>query len=95
MKNPNPSSWIYYPTEEKPNGKYKFTSIELNLDPDMQHVSRQTYSLLDWLGDIGGLLDILLHIGAVLVFPVSSFNIQQTLASSFFRLKEASNEEHK
>ena len=54
---------------------------------DVMNWNRQTYSLLDWLGDLGGLLDILLHIGRILVFPISSFNLKQLLMSSFFRYK--------
>ena len=43
---------------------------------DVINWNRQTYSLLDWLGDLGGLLDILLHIGHVLVLPIASFNLK-------------------
>ena len=56
--NPNEvSSWNRYPTEEDPSRKYKFTSIEFNLSTDLKITSRATYSLLDWLGDMGGLVD--------------------------------------
>ena len=71
----NPSSWIYFPTDDNPLGKYKFGSIELGVNLDLYNVSRQTYSLLDWLGDVGGLLDILLHMGSALVLPIATFNL--------------------
>ena len=51
--------------------------------------NRQTYSLLDWLGDLGGLLDILLHIGHVMMLPIASFTLRQTLMSNFFRYKQS------
>jgi len=33
--------------------------MEIILHPDKLVVNRQTYSLLDWLGDMGGLFDAL------------------------------------
>ena len=53
------SSWNKFPTPENPSTRYKFTSVEIILDPDKLVVNRQTYSLLDWLGDMGGLFDAL------------------------------------
>ena len=58
------SSWTDDLTE-KPKGQYKFGSAALVVDNKIQIVNRQTYGLLDWLGDIGGLYDamfILLNI---------------------------------
>ena len=43
---------------------------------DVTNWNRETYSLLDWLGDLGGLLDILLHIGNVIVAPLAAFNLE-------------------
>ena len=51
--------------------------------------TRQTYSLLDWLGDLGGLLDILFYMGRAIVEPVGRFTLQATLMTSFFRYKGA------
>jgi len=53
------SSWNKYPTKENPYSRYKFTSFELSISPDKMVINRQTYSLLDWLGDLGGLFDAL------------------------------------
>ena len=50
--------------------------------------SRQTYSILDWLGDIGGLLEIMFYIGSVLVEPVANFTLHTTMMASFFRYKQ-------
>ena len=56
---PEPSAWNTFPSEEFPLTKFKHTSMELNFSPDLLSVSRQTYSILDWLGDMGGLMDAL------------------------------------
>ena len=39
--------------------KYKYTSINLYQEHDLEVTERSTYSVLDWLGDIGGLFGIL------------------------------------
>ena len=54
---------------------------------DVMNWNRQTYSLLDWLGDTGGLLEILLHIGHTMMMPIASFTLKKTLMTSFFRYK--------
>ena len=84
-----PSAWINFPTAENPSAKFKYVSIEFNMSYDVLKWNRQTYSLLDWLGDLGGLLDILLHIGRILVLPISSFTLKQTLMSALFRFKHS------
>lgn len=91
MPPPLPSSWIYYPTVESPSTRFKFASIEINFNLDQIMWTRQTYSLLDWLGDLGGLYDALLHICGIIISPLSAYTLQATLLSSFFRFKERSN----
>jgi len=49
----SPSSW----TDYKGN-RYKFISFDLFMSSDKQTTFRETYQTLDFLGDIGGLLDI-------------------------------------
>ena len=72
---PQPSSWNKYPTQEEPSRKYKFTSLEVSMSPNKQVYNRQTYSLLDWLGDLGGLYDALILIASLIVAPISAFNL--------------------
>ena len=55
---PQASAWIEHPTKNE-TGLYKFSSIEVNLDQRIRSVQRETYDLLSWLGDIGGLVDAL------------------------------------
>ena len=40
---------------------------------------------MDWLGDIGGLIDIMIYIGRVLVEPFSHFSLHATLMVRLFR----------
>lgn len=87
MKETQPSSWIYFPTEENPSLLYKFLSVEINLSPDLMLWERQTYSLLDFLGDLGGLYDALFLIVKVFVSPLSIFALNSTLLANFFRFR--------
>ena len=54
--------------------------------------NRQTYSLLDWLGDCGGLFDALYYFLKVIVTPVASFNLQATLLSYLIRERPSDSE---
>ena len=87
-----PSAWNKYPSDEDPYSRYKFTSIEINFSPDREYVTRQTYGILDWFGDLGGLLDILYLLGAVLIYPVENFNLHSLLLSKMFRFRSSDKE---
>ena len=80
-----PSAWIYFPTEENPSTRFKYTSMEIKMSLDLVTWMRQTYSLLDWLGDLGGLFDALWYVVSLVVKPASAFVLQTTMLS-FFRL---------
>jgi hypothetical protein len=56
-----PSDWSTYPSY------YKFTSINLLLDYNLISVTRQTYSLLTFFGDLGGLYEALTRICGLLL----------------------------
>ena len=47
-------------------------------------IERQTYSALEWLGDIGGLIDGLRLIVLFIVAPLASFTLRVELVSSVF-----------
>ncbi len=81
---PVASSWNKYPTKENPSSRYKFTSVEIILHPDKLVSNRQTYSLLDWLGDMGGLFDALRYTCYWIVSPIASFALQSTIMSKLF-----------
>ena len=46
--------------------------------------SRQTYSLLDFLGDLGGLFDALRLIASAIVIPFSALALKLSILSSLF-----------
>ena len=75
MSDALPSSWLNWPTVQNPTAKYKYLSVEFNMSMDQKNWLRSTYSLLDWLGDLGGLLDALIHVARVLAAPMASFTL--------------------
>ena len=68
-----------------PNGQYKFSSIEILAQKTKVTTSRQTYSILDWLGDVGGLNDALYLIAQMLIFPYTKFYHAAFVMRSIFR----------
>ena len=46
--------------------------------------NRSTYSLLDWMGDLGGLFDALMTLCSLLVAPLANFSMKMTLMTTFF-----------
>ena len=87
MPPPKPSSWNVYPTRENPDGLFKYGSVEINMSQDLITWNRQTYSLLDFIGDLGGLLDGLKYVCAIIIAPFSAFSIQSLLLTSIFRYR--------
>ena len=53
-----------------PNGVRKITSVDIMIDPMKQMTIRQTYGLLDYFGDIGGLIDFLYYFFAFILHPL-------------------------
>ena len=86
---PQISSWDAFPTPENPGSRYKFTSVEVNFSQNLKTIYRQTYSMLDWLGDVGGLYDALLLIMQFITLPISTFALRSKLLSSLFRFRES------
>jgi len=60
-----------FPSDENPDAIWTYVNFNISLDNSLRQVSRKTYSLLDWCGDWGGLLDALFLIAELLVYPVS------------------------
>ena len=83
-----PHSWIYFPTEESPSSKFMYTSMEIKMSLDLVTWERSTYSLLDYLGDLGGLFDALWYIARFIVKPFSAIHLYATMLTTFFRLQE-------
>ena len=55
---------------------YKYTGAELSFSNDLTIIERQTYSSLEWLGDVGGLFDALLFLGSSLITPITAFTVK-------------------
>ena len=81
----DPSSWNTYPTAENPSTKYKFTSIEIMPSMDQLVINRNAYGALDYLGDLGGLIDAFIILGNALISPVAGFALNSRLLSSIFK----------
>ena len=88
LSSAEPSSWIYWPTPESPSNLYKYVSGEFNVSMDLKNYARQTDGLLDYLGDLGGLIDILIMLAKYIVGPFASYRLQAALLSSLFRFDE-------
>ena len=74
-----------WPTAEEPSNLYKYTGVELSFGNDLTIIERQTYSVLEWLGDVGGLFDALLFIGASIVTPITTFTLRVALVQKLYR----------
>ena len=79
-----PSAWTEFPTDDEPSKKFKYASFEIELSQDVIMWQRQTYSVLDWLGDLGGLFDALRLIGWAITSPFSSYVMKMALMIKFF-----------
>lgn len=51
-------------------------------------INRETYDVLSWLGDIGGLIDALYYISNLILKPFSQFMLQSMLLRSLFRVQD-------
>ena len=72
---------------------YKYVSIEMTINLNRMNWSRQTYSFLDWLGDLGGLFDALYYFFYLLLLPFSSFRFDSWFLNSLFRFRPSSKQQ--
>ena len=76
------SAMIDYPK------RYKITGFEILLNPDIETISRHSYDVLEWLGDMGGMMQGLEWIGLILIGTYyvpsngNSFVVSQLFSSS-------------
>ena len=54
--------------------------FEIKAEPNLKKISRKTDSILEWLGEWGGLLDALNFLGKHLLSSYTSYNLQNSLA---------------
>ena len=79
-----PSVYTKWPTQENPDGVFTFGSIWIEQGQSKTTIERTTYSLLEWLGDIGGLADSLVFIGRVLIGPIAAFMMKANILELAF-----------
>ena len=60
--------------------------MSVNLSPDVPKIRRKTDSLLDWLGDWGGLLDSLYFLADILISPLSAYMMKSKLAQLLVKI---------
>ena len=89
LSDDKPSAWINFPDANNTSARYKYLSSEFKVSIDRQNFSRETYSFLDWLGDLGGLIDALIIVTNYIVAPFAGYRLQAALTSSLFRFIES------
>jgi len=73
-----PSAYIDYPKN------YKFISIAIEVDPTISVISRETYSLLDLFGDVGGLYEFIQIAAGTLVSSFAALNLKALIANKLY-----------
>ena len=73
-----------WPTRDEPS-YYQFNSVYLELSQEYLTYERSTYSLLEWLGDVGGLFDGLKIVAYFILWPFSAFAMKAELMTSLFK----------
>ena len=73
-------SSVQFPTKENPNAIFSYLSFIMTRNLDLKVHNRKTYSLLDWLGDVGGLLDGMYLLGELLIAGYSATSLESYLA---------------
>jgi hypothetical protein len=80
MGTPEDSAWTNYPN------KYKFISLAFFMSVDAQVTNRETYEFLEYLGDIGGLIDILKLLLAAVAYTFNQNRLNSVLTNRLFHL---------
>ena len=57
------------------------------MDFTLKSINRSTYSILDYLGDIGGFVEILSIIGTLLLSSLTVYNLNENILHHLFDLK--------
>ena len=75
---PAPSSISNWPTKTK-QGQYKIQGLWIENSPMFTTYERSTYNVLEWFGDVGGLLEALKLIGSFIALPFATFALKAKL----------------
>jgi len=63
---------------------YKFFGVEINLSQDIENTDRSTLSLLDYLGDLGGLAEFLKLFAGFFLFRLSSLRLNAIMVNRLY-----------
>ena len=75
-----------WPTDENDYAMYKFNGVAFTRSNQLTSYERQTYSLLELLGDVGGLFDGLTRIIEFLITPSTVLFMKQSLVTRTFMM---------
>ena len=75
-----PSSWRSYPNH------YKLIGVEFMVSSDINNIARETLDIFTFLGDIGGLLDLLILIFGYFLMPFAEKRMEALLTNRLFHL---------
>jgi hypothetical protein len=81
MGRPNASGWTTYPDH------YKLISMAIYMSPNAELTQRETYSFLEYLGDVGGLIDMLKICFALFVMSFNSNRVKAILTNRLYHLQ--------
>ena len=81
MNPPAPSAWQFFPE------RYKIIGIEIYMDFALKSINRSTYSILDYLGDIGGFRDIIQIILGFVLSGYTAYNLDSHILYQLFDQK--------
>ena len=85
VENPQKSAWSTHPSVD-PNGRYKFSSMDMFVDTRVLTFNRNTYDFFGFLGDVGGATDAVYIILNIMLLPITSFNLKSLILTDLFRL---------
>lgn len=74
------SSMTQYPNN------YKFMSADFVLNMDVQYTDRTSYDLLNMMGDVGGVLEVLVILFQLIASPFAIIRIKAILANRLFNI---------
>lgn len=73
------STWNEFPH------RYKIAGLQINLSHDLNIYSRQTYDVLMFLGEVGGLIECLAVMGTIMIGWYSIFNANSYLVTALYQ----------
>ena len=79
-----PSELTNWPTKQIPDVIFRFNGIYVELHQKSLAIERQTYSVLELVGDVGGLYDGLNLILSFFIAPLGRFALNKKLFSAMF-----------